>query len=422
MSIANKVNHDLRFFDDDWEAEEYDTASVKIPHEYNPKDNYVMVEFRYPSISRQMPSRSFDAVVDEMLNYRLHKLDFKKTDNHGFYEMVKKEGGDNIIKIRSKFGRDIYTFYISKKRKLRGFVEDYYIAISVFLGYPKRDYMRRAPCYNIDAQCMPCFDNLGAPVLDWLDDEEPYKTSLYKYFFTLPGEDHYLCIAYTREVDRIPGTCFTPEDPDYYIVDESQDYFLGGFDNLERWKSEVIKERKGEDRVLYHLEVGPQKSKLDQGDVIGPEEGKVGTRRTQLFNGFGGSVSLTRYNYVTDDMVPDDIKNALDGEDFDLLWYTDMRSFNARNSLNKFFFNHWHEVCMSAPDGWVCGWNLDEMIGAASDASGMSEESALQMAAAYGYETSSGNTDRIFTLQQGKIPGYEYEDYIEKYIKPVSIF
>jgi hypothetical protein len=418
MSISDRVNHDVRFFHDIWEAEEYDTASVKIPHEYNPRDNYVVVEFKMPSIKRQIPQRSFDAIVDQMFNIGMHQLNYKKVDNSEFHTMLKKEGWGNITKIRRRFGDDVYTFYISEKRKMRGFVEDYYMAIMVFLGYPQRDYMRRAPCYNIDPKCIKCYDFLASPVLDWLDDPEPYKTTLYKYFFTLPGELQRLCIAYSREIARTPGTCFLPEEPDYYIVDESMKYFNGGTDNIEKWKNMVLSERRLEDRIMYHLEVGPP-DRVDYGDGPSlPPDGEEGTVRKQSFRGYGSPVMLTRYNYRTSDTVPDVLLDAISRNDFDALWYADMRSFNARNSISKYLFNHWQDVCMVADDGWVCGWNMDQTIGVASDLSGYSEEQAIQLATAYGYETSSGSTDRIYTLQQDKIQGYEYEEYVEKYIKP----
>jgi hypothetical protein len=77
---------------------------------------------------------------------------------------------------------------------------------------------------------------------------------------------------------------------------------------------------------------------------------------------------------------------------------------------------------MEAKDGWVGGWNMNEGL-VSPYPSLASDEQIMQFANSFGYEgDQSGSPDRIYTLIDGKFDGYQYEDYVEKYVEPLTAF
>lgn len=411
------VNNQLRYLDiaEGWGVDSLDVATAKMHHEYNPSRNHCLCEFKIPSLSKQMPEDYFEEVADTKHYPMLHRMKYNKVENLDFHSYLRVEGRDNIDKVRRVDGNHVITYYFSNTRRLGLLKHDYYLAALVFLNYPIRDFIRRTPCKKLDPRCMPgCADNLRLPIPNWLNDPEPFTTRLDKFFFSYIGEKHRVCLAYTVEDMKSHDKCFEIKEPDYYIMDMKTKYFKEAFWDMRAWENSIMEDRRNTDSVMYHLEEGY--TGINYGGNPNPPT-------SVSFRGYGGTASCHTYSMQDIDGVPAEIGSALDNNDFAGLWKADLASFNTRNSIHKWTFNHWQDICNNADDGWWCAWDTSEVIaGGATTAEGFAAGAGeavgaqlTQVAGMFGWAPTGDTTgtDTVYILVDGMIPGYVYEPFLE---------
>jgi len=402
-----QVNHDLRPMDDanGYNAEVYDRAQMILHHEYNPSENYCTLELKIPAISKQIPSAQYENILESLRMSSLHGIMYNKCTNNEFYDMLDIEGELNIDKVRRIDKDVVYTYYFSSNRLLHLYIHDYYMTLPIYLGYPKRDYVRRTPCKEIDPKCAAaCIDTIKSPVRSYLDEAlDEYEAHFYDYFFEQIGNNHRLLMGFTIEKIRKPGECFTGNEPEYYIVDYESKYFVeNGYVDKDEFELSVILDRRGCKDTLYMLEVSDGENSVMYKDYCEP------TR-------------LIKYNSSSRD-APSELLSILDNNKFEDLWRMDFESFNTRNTIHKYQYNSWAVECTRADDGLWCAWDATETIDSALEAAPGSEadkaevESQLiQVSTLFGWgptdDTSS--TDTIYTFISIKEDDINYEDVIE---------
>jgi len=128
----------------------------------------------------------------------------------------------------------------------------------------------------------------------------------------------------------------------------------------------------------------------------------------------------TRYRKET----PAVLWSAISNNDFDALWLQDAFAFNGRNDLFKWNFNHWSRIGTYSEDGWVCGWNISEQLGAAglsqSEIQAQGQQYYNLMGGGDISDTSSSDTEYI--LLQPIEDGYSYDKFLEPLPKRESAF
>ncbi len=412
------VRHELRPLDtvEPWELgiDERDVAHAKIHHSYNPSENYCEVEFRMPTIEKQMPSKHLEEIIDTKYYSHLHRMKFNKVENMAFHGYMDKEGRSTIDKIRYYEGTKLITYYFSSTRRLGLLPHDYTMAMLVYLNYPERFFTRRTPCKKIDPRCVPgCYEVLAESIVTWLDDPEPNTARLDKYFFAYVGEHHRLCLGYTIEHIKSNDTCFEPIEPEYYTLDLNAKYFREAIWSKFEWENKILEERRELDEEMFVIyDTGPDT--LSNGDDL--------EQRTVQFGGWGGAASLARYNYKKDENVPNQLHLAITQNNFAELWRFDMASINSRNSIHKWTYNEWVEFLNNDETGWWCAWDASETISSAGDTaaglgdgSGQVESQLNQVANTVGWGVSGdmSSSDTEYNQIYPKYNGYTYETYTE---------
>jgi hypothetical protein len=415
MGIEQVNKTTIRTLDEayNYNVDKYDVAIMKIHHTYRPSDNYCTVELRVPAISTQIPSEDYEKIHQSTLAPSLHGIRYDKVDNNKFYWMLKRESVDKVRKIKDGL---VYTYYFSNTRRLKLFRHDYYMAIAVYLGYPNRPYLRRTPCKMIDPQCINCWDYLAEPVRSYLDESlEEYEASFYKFFFSQIGDIHRVLMGFTVESIKRPGECFTSKEPDYFIVNYDAPYFNGGILNKGEFEATVLQSRRATEERLVHLKA----FKLPNVILDEPAYLTDGYNYASYENsGMSGAV----YYNIRSGEGPENVISFLSACSFDELWRFDFESFNARNSIHKYQYNHWAILCTRAEDGLWCAWDATETIenglesspGSAQDNAEV-ESQLLQVSTMFGWGPTSdaSSSDTVFTFIGEKMEDVNYEDVIE---------
>jgi hypothetical protein len=413
-----QVVHDYRELDEanGYGADIYDIATMKIHHTYKPSENYCMVELKIPAVRYQMYQSDYDSILESLRLPSLHGLRYLTVDNYEFYEMLKKENRDTIDKVRIEFDGYVYSYYFSNSRKLKFFEHDYYMPMFIYLGYPKRSYVRRTPCAQIDPKCTTCWDTLRAPVRSYLyENLEEQNAHFYDYFFTVIEDNHRLLMGYTVEPIKNPGECFSTKEPDYYILDYDSMYFKGGISKKLEFEKRIISNKREKNEDIYHFSL--KVSSINFGDS---DDGDNGYNMVS-YQGGGGSTGFRKINIRNRD-CPQDIIDALDSWDFEAVWKFDFINFNMRNTIHKYQYNHWAFKCTREDDGLWCAWDATETIDAGIEsAPGDSSDKAevksqlLQVSSMFGWGPSAdmSSTDTVFIFTYYKEEGINYEDVIE---------
>ena len=409
---------------ENWETEVHDIATAKMHHKYNPRKNYCTVEFRMPTISKQIPVSQFEE-TEAIYHYpQLHRMKFNKVENLDFHRYMDREGRSTISKIRRYEGNHVTTYYFSDTRRIGLLKHDYFMALIVYLNHPPRFFTRRTPCTKLDPKCIPgCYDILAEPIVSWVTDPEPNTAVLSKYFFSYMGEVHRLCLGYTIEDIKSNDLCFNPIEPDYYTLDLSVKYFNEAFWDLRTWQNAIIKEREDCDTDQYVIYDG----RIDTRD-----DGEALSYGSVSFRGHGGTASALTMNIKNGINVPMELRTAINENNFVGLWQFDMYSLNARNSIHKWTFNHWHDFCQVEDTGWWCAWDVSDVIsGGASEAAALGDSGGqvaaqlTQVSSMFGWgptgDSSSTDTEYIFTFP--RLDGYEYKPFFEPlYARGMSMF
>lgn len=406
---------------DGFHADDYDTAKARIKHTYQPSKNFITVEFRMPAIRRQMIPEYYDAIGMTYYHDILHEMKYDKVDNTAFHNRMKSEGLNTIDKIKYRVGDHLITYYFSNTRTLGLLGYDYYMAMLVYLNYPKRNFTRRTPCTKLGSKCTSaCIENLEAPVVNWLNDPEPNTATLNKYFFSYISDIHRLMVGYTVEDIKSTENCFAAKEPDYYIINLETKYFKEACWTEKEWFRKIMKDRADCATPIYFLD----ESQGNTSGIFG--EAAVSTLNSAnsvSFGGYNGTASLTKYSVKDNENVPDSIKEAYNTNNPSLLWKEDMRSLNVRNSIHKWTYNYWQQIGNSAKDGWWCAWDMSEVIdsGAATaaslgDSGGVVKGQLNQVATMFGWGPSgdSSSTDTEYELLSEKLPDYEYKIIAEE--------
>lgn len=399
---------------DVWNEYEQDVAYAKIHHTYNPSRNYCTVEFRMPAITRQFPQEYSRETIDTYHYPHLHRMKFNEVENLDFHAFMRVEGKSTIDKIRYREGNNLITYYFSNTRTLGLLKHDYMMAMLIYINYPARNFTRQTPCKRLHPECIPgCIKILQKPIVNWIHDPEPNTARLDKYFFSYIGEKHRLCMGYTIEEKKSNDTCFEPMEPKYYTLDLDAKYFKEAIWNVREWENKILEDRKNLDDDIYMIYDGSPENKHDGEDL---ESTMVN------FSGYTGNPYLVVYNYAKMENVPKSIKDAIDLNNFTMLWQVDMASLNARNSIHKWNFNHWQELCKRYKNGWWCAWDVSETIDSGSanaaalgDVSGDVEARLIQTASAVGWGATgdSSSSDTQYDIIFPQYNGYTYESHFE---------
>lgn len=397
-----------------WNTDDLDIGHAIMHHTNEPSTNYCTVEFKMPSLEKQMPESHAREIEDTYHYPAMHRMKFDKIDNMGFHGYMNKEGMSTIHKVRRYEGNHLVTYYFSSTRRLGLLKHDYTMAIMVYLNYPERMFTRRKPCTRLDPKCIPgCIDILREPISHWLNDPEPNTARLDKFFFSYVGDMHRLCIGYTIEDIKDLDTCFYPKEPDYYVLDLNAKYFKEAIWSRTEWEQAILDERANIEHDMFNIYDRKPDHRYDGEELV-----SYGVQ----FEGYGGLASLVKYNISTMTNVPYPLKVALDTNNFADLWRFDMESWNARNSIHKWTFNHWNWVCTNNEGGWWCSWDVSETISAAEDmaaelgdASGQVASQMEQVANVVGWGGSgdTSSTDTEYTLILPKYNGYTYVKHLE---------
>lgn len=409
-----------------YEGLEYDSASGKIHHEMNPNENYILAEFRIPALRKQMPEEDYNLIADTAGYQCMHGMRFKKVTNREFHHFMHRESPgtgkklfssetghhynsyrdrDYIDVVRHKDEGKVITYYNSNSRTLGFLRHDYYMALLMYAGYPERDYIRRTPCKRLSPDCENCIETLQAEVQGWLDDPEPYKPTIDDGFFSFIEDMHHLCMGYTVDYIVSGDTCYKAIEPEYYILDLNVQYFRDAIYSKKRWVDEIFFNRKncGE---LYSI--GGMVENYSKQDL---------PYKDGNWRGYSSPVPTVVYDMKNRDTVPADIFLSFSEKDIAALWHADAIRTNARNTIHKYLFNGWIDVGNRASDGWFCGWNTSETIGANTAGFGAAGQAVAgqltQVANMFGWKEGSGSTDTIYHHLLPIVPGHDLEDYVE---------
>jgi len=268
-------------------------------------------------------------------------------------------------------------------------------------------------------------------VVGWLHDAPEFFPNIEKTFFSFIEDNHRLCVGYTE--DPIPHsgiTCGIPDEPRYFIIDLNVLYFKHATFNKEAWKNKIINNRRSCTEELYYLDSGDIISDDICGTKFSPPYKNVNadgetipSARTsyQGYVGYGRVIPYrTRYRKET----PAVLWSAISNNDFDALWLQDAFAFNGRNDLFKWNFNHWSRIGTYSEDGWVCGWNISEQLGAA----GLSQSEIQAQGQQYynlmggGDISDTSSSDTEYVLLQPIEDGYSYDKFLEPLPKRESAF
>jgi hypothetical protein len=416
--------------DEHFQGIECDIASGKIHHNMNPTKNYIFVEFKFPAISRHMPSVDYELIVNTYFHECMHQMKYIQVDNTTFHNFMNHEGpprnqdnrscGEtreayysyrertNIDVIRHNDNGTVTTHYHSNIRSLGLLRHDYYMGLLLYANWPQRDYIRRTPCMRFHpVKCSKCPEFAKLPVEGWIYDPEPYKPTIEKTFFTYIEENHRLCMGYT--IDKIPSgdTCFEPIEPEYYILDMDVQYFREAIYSKRLWEGHIVKNRKECDEELYSF--GGSASNYDE-ELLELSWSAWSGPHTPLY--------VSVYDPKKRETVPADIWTAMSLNNMTMLWEADIHRFNNRNSAHKYTFNSWWVHGMNSDGGWFCGVKTSETIKSATEPFGGAGEAAAgqltQVANMFGMdEGGGGSTDSIFSQMEPLLAGYEYTDIIE---------
>ena len=397
-----------------WNTDDLDIGHAVMHHTNDPASNYCTVEFKMPSLEKQMLESHAREIEDTYHYPGMHRMKFDQVENMGFHRFMDKEGRSTIHKVRRYEGNHVTTYYFSATRRLGLLKHDYPMAMLVYLNYPERMFTRRKPCTDLDPDCIPgCMDTLREPIVHWLNDPEPNTARLDKFFFSYVAEPHRLCIGYTIEDIKDHDTCFEPKEPDYFVLDLEAKYFKEAIWGKTEWETEIIKERSEVDHEMFCIyDRGPD----DRHDGEGLSYSAV------QFQGYGGAAYLVKYNLNTMENVPKPLVDALETNNFAALWRFDMETLNARNSIHKWTFNHWNWICTNNERGWWCSWSVAETISGAGDAaaglgdgSGQVASQLNQVANVVGWGSSNDTSspDTEYNQVRPKYNGYTYITHLE---------
>ena len=421
-----------------------DIAKATIHHTLNPSQNYIQVEFKLPALSKMMPSEDYESIVRTYFHDCMHEMKYIEVSNKEFHAFMHNEGqkwhttdgnlhvnDDDIDIVRSKRDNKIVTNYYSNSRLLGLLHHDYYMGLILYMNYPIRDFIHQTPCKKPSKYDKCAIPTLVRGVVGWLHDAQEFFPNIEKTFFSFIEDNHRLCMGYTE--DPIPHsgiTCGIPDEPRYFIIDLNVLYFKHATFNKEAWKNKIINNRRSCTEELYYLDSGDIISDDICGTKFSPPYKNVNadgetipSARTsyQGYVGYGRVIPYrTRYRKET----PAVLWSAISNNDFDALWLQDAFAFNGRNDLFKWNFNHWSRIGTYSEDGWVCGWNISEQLGAAglsqSEIQAQGQQYYNLMGGGDISDTSSSDTEYI--LLQPIEDGYSYDKFLEPLPKRESAF
>lgn len=426
------VNHDLRRAPTNhYPNLEYDIASGKIHHDMDPTENYILCEFKFPTIAKQMPSVDYDLIANTVGYECMHRVKYLRVSNKEFNKFLNEEGDYDLDRqskrsngetshryysyrerkgidvVRSKRTDTVYTHYNSNTRVNGALRHDYYMALLLYTNWPARNFVRRTPCKRFHPLCTDCPDVMKQKVNGWIDDAEPFKPTVDDPFFSFVGENHRLCIAYTVET-VIGEVCpDSVSEPEYYIMDLSVQYFQEAIFNKQSWFDSIVFNRMRNNEEMYAWDMGT-KNIVD----------KILPSYHDAWTSYKSDLPLVVYNPTQVETVPKKIWEAFSAYDLEMLWDIDIYGYNARNSAHKYTFSSWWREGVYFPDGWFCGQSTSETISSETaqfEASGdQVAEQLSQVANMFGWnDGEGGSTDSIFKLIRPKLPGHIYIDVVE---------